>query len=83
MPDCENATSLCHDYHEDIKKIMLLDKTFPGRIKIVRYEDLNTRREEIMAKTYKFLNIKVNSQQLDKMHGLYKSNNKKKQFSKQ
>ena len=71
MPECESATTLCHDYHEEIKMIILLEKTFPGRIKIVRYEDLNTKRRVIMAKTYKFLNITLNFKQLEKLYTSY------------
>ena len=83
MPYCENATALCSEMHKDIKHVLALDKLYPNRIKIVRYEDLNVKRNDIMNQTYNFLNLTINGEaQLDHLYTLYKTNNKKKQFGK-
>ena len=81
MPNCENATAYCHELQEDVKESLVLDKLYPGRIKIVRFEDLEQSREKIMLETYKFLNKKVTEDQWKKFFSYYSHHNTKKQFS--
>eukprot|EP00093_Oithona_nana_P008836 08836.XXX_244132_245169_1 [CDS] Oithona nana genome sequencing. len=81
MPNCENATAYCHELQEDVKESLALDKLYPGRIKIVRFEDLEQSREKIMLETYKFLNKKVTEDQWKKFFSYYSHHNTKKQFS--
>ena len=81
MPNCENATAYCHELEEDVKESLAMDKLYPGRIKIVRFEDLEVNKEKIMLQTYKFLDKKVTEDQFKKFFKYYTRHNTKKQFS--
>merc|ERR1712004_374201 len=58
-----------------------MENLYPGRIKIVRFEDLEVKKEKIMLQTYKFLNKKVTEDQFKKFFKYYTRHNTKKQFS--
>ncbi|XP_076068006.1 carbohydrate sulfotransferase 1-like isoform X2 [Oratosquilla oratoria] len=39
-PDCNDPSGICQDMHEDFHAALQLRKDFPGRVYILRYEDL-------------------------------------------
>ena len=81
MPNCEDDLFYCKELSDDVKECLLLDKIYPGRIKIVRHEDIEMETEKIMLQIYKFLSKKVTSEQFKKFYKYYKNHNSKKQFS--
>ena len=81
MPTCEDDSFYCKELNDDVKECLRLDKIYPNRIKIVRFEDIELHMEKIMLQTFKFLRKKVTSDQFKEFYDYHKEHNKKKQFS--
>lgn len=55
QPTCNDVSSVCRDLNEDVNQAYKLAKLFPGRVLLLRYEDLSTYPYFVMDKVITFL----------------------------
>jgi len=59
-PDCSQSSALCGDLVSDYKAILELSRDFPGKIMVVRYEDLALDTLGVSGKILSFLGLPLN-----------------------
>ena len=63
-PHCLD-TSYCNELFADTKMAMRLTHTYPGRIRIVRYEDLVSNRSSVLTHTLQAFGLNVTLERID------------------
>ena len=54
-PQCKIASQYCTELKEDVIHSLSLAKKYPGKIRIVRFEDLIANKSQVLTKTHHFL----------------------------
>eukprot|EP00092_Neocalanus_flemingeri_P031675 GFUD01034402.1.p1 GENE.GFUD01034402.1~~GFUD01034402.1.p1 ORF type:complete len:474 (-),score=87.09 GFUD01034402.1:110-1531(-) len=54
---CSDPRVSCEDLSSDIRAAVELQRTFPGRVRLVRYEDLSLSPERTVRRLLEFLNL--------------------------
>ena len=55
QPTCNDVSSVCHDLNSDVSEAHKLARQYPGRLLLLRYEDLSTNPYFVMDKVITFL----------------------------
>jgi Sulfotransferase domain len=55
--DCIQPKRLCDDIYNDLRALDFLSEEFPGRLLLIKYEDLARKPQETFTELFKFLNL--------------------------
>ncbi|XP_054272270.1 carbohydrate sulfotransferase 1-like [Macrosteles quadrilineatus] len=77
-PDCGSPTHVCADLVDDYAAALRFDKLFPGKFKVVRYEDMSLRPHEVMPEIFSFFGLQYHRDVQDfvKVHTTQNNKNK-------
>jgi len=73
-PDCDDPAKLCQDLVSDYQAFKLLNKQYPGRYKVFRYEDFSMNPTNNTIDVFKFFGFSFHQKVVDFLDSHTKSN---------